>query len=62
YQFPYREDGRDAVAESAAWLDAFEQLIDRAELDEITATLRRKDAVAASQLMRKLLFAREYAL
>ena len=55
-QFPYREDGRDAVAESAAWLDALETVVDRADMDEIGDTLKKKDAVAASRLMRRLLF------
>ncbi len=54
-QFPYREDGRDAVNESAVWLDAFEKIIDRADASEIEAVLAKKDAVAASRLMRKLL-------
>ncbi len=54
-QFPFREDGRDAVAESAEWLDAFEDIIDRADPSEIDAVLAKKDAVGASKLMRKLL-------
>lgn len=55
-QYPYREDGRDAVAESAEWLNALESLVDRADLQEIEAVLSRKDAIAASRLMRKLVF------
>ena len=55
-QFPYREDGRDAVEESAKWLDCFEAVLDAADMDEIGGILRQKDAVAASRLMRKLLF------
>jgi xylose isomerase len=54
-QFPYREDGRDAVAESAAWLDFFESIIDNADIEEIDRIVAGKDAVAASRLMRKLL-------
>lgn len=54
-QFPYREDGRDAVAESAEWLDFLESLMDRADMDEIAEILKKKDAVAGSKLMRKLL-------
>ena len=57
-QFPYREDGRDAVAESAEWLDVLESAADRAGREEIDAILRRKDAVAASRFMRTLLFGR----
>ena len=55
-QYPYREDGRDAVSESAEWLDALESVIDRADMPEIAAILKRKDAIAASRMMRKLLF------
>ena len=55
-QYPYREDGRDAVSESAEWLDSLETLVDRADMEEISNTLKRKDAISASRLMRKLLF------
>jgi xylose isomerase len=54
-QFPYREDGRDAVAESAAWLDYLEGLLDRADPAAIDAVLAQGDGVAASRLMRGLL-------
>ncbi len=54
-QFPYREDGRDAVAESAEWLDYLESLIDRADMDEIEKVVHSGDAVQASRLMRKLI-------
>ena len=57
-QFPYREDGREAVAESAKWLDALEEVLDRADMDEIAATIDKCDAIAASRLMRKLLLGR----
>jgi len=57
-QFPYREDGRDAVAESAAWLDALEDVLDRADPSEIDRVLQLKDGVAASKLARKLLLNR----
>lgn len=55
-QYPYREDGRDAVAESAAWLDCLEALLDQADMDEIGEMLQRKDAVSASRLIRKMMF------
>ena len=54
-QFPYREDGQAAVRESAEWLDFLENLMDKADMDEITAIIRKKDAIAASKLMRRLL-------
>ena len=55
-QFPYREDGRDAVNESIRWLKVFEDVIDRADMGEIEATIAKRDGVAASKLMRKLIF------
>jgi len=54
-QFPYREDGREAVAESAEWLDYLESLIDRADMDEIHNVIAKNDAIEASRLMRKLI-------
>lgn len=54
-QFPFREDGREAVAESANWLDYLENLVDRADFGEIELTLAKKDAIAASRLMRRIL-------
>ncbi len=54
-QFPYREDGREAVAESAEWLNFLESLIDKADMDEISAVIAKNDAIGASRLMRKLL-------
>lgn len=60
-QFPYREDGKAAVEESARWLDFLESLIDRVDINEINAVVTRKDAIAASRLMRKLLGGKPYA-
>lgn len=54
-QFPYREDGRGAVEESAKWMDALEGLVDRFDTAEIEQVLSRKDAVAASRMMRSML-------
>jgi len=55
-QFPYREDGRDAVAESVEWMNQFEEIIDNCNLDEIEAIIKQKDAISASKLARKLIF------
>ena len=55
-QFPYREDGRAAVAESAEWMDtliACAEQIDEAEAERVLAA---RDGVAASKFMRKVLF------
>jgi len=53
--FPYREESREAVNESALWFDYLESLIDKADMDEIASVLAKKDGVSSSQLMRKLL-------
>jgi xylose isomerase len=55
-QFPYREDGHDAVTESVLWLDALREAVYRADKQEIGRIISRKDGVAASALMRKILF------
>lgn len=54
-QFPYREDGKEAVEESTKWLDCLQSMVERADAGEISEVLKRKDAVAASRLMRKLI-------
>jgi xylose isomerase len=54
-QFPYREDGRDAVQESALWLEALSGAVERADKEEIGRIIARKDAIAASKLMRRLI-------
>ncbi len=55
-QFPYREDGRDAVAESADWLDALQEAAERISDEEAEAVIAKRDGVAASRFMRKILF------
>ena len=57
-QFPFREDGRDAVKESALWLRALEEVTGRADEKEIEKVFAAKDAVGASRMMRKLLLGR----
>ena len=55
-QFPYREDGRDAVAESAEWLDVLQEAANRIDDAEAREVLAKRDGVAASKFMRKILF------
>jgi xylose isomerase len=54
-QFPYRENARDAVEESAIWMNALEGLLDNFDMNEIDSIIKKKDAVEASRLMRKIL-------
>jgi len=57
-QFPYREDGRDAVAESAAWMSSLMDLADRLDPQAVAAAQQKKDAIAASRLVRHALLGR----
>ncbi len=54
-QFPYREDGLMACQESVNWMNAFQDIVARADKDEIHACFENKDGVRASKMMRKLL-------
>lgn len=53
---PYREGGRDAVAESAEWLNLPESLVDDIEQNKIGEMFKRKEAIEANRFMRRLLF------
>ncbi len=55
-QFPYREDGRDAVAESVRWMQKLRARLYRTDMSAIERVLASKDAVASSRLMRSILF------
>lgn len=55
-QFPYREDGRDAVAESADWMDVLQDVVAKMDDTEVEDVLAKRDGVAASKYMRKILF------
>lgn len=54
-QYPYREDGKEAVNESALWMDYLESLVDKADMQEISTVLNKKNAIESSRLMRRLL-------
>ena len=60
-QFPYREDGRDAVQESAAWLDVLQDAAARIDDEEAERVIAARDGVAASRFMRKILFGEKKA-
>lgn len=57
-QFPYREDGKDAVSESANWLDVLQEAAERIDDKEAEEIIAKRDGVAASKFMRKILFGR----
>lgn len=54
-QFPYREDGRDAVSESAEWMSYLIELIDNADSKEIEKVIASGSPIEASKLIRKIL-------
>lgn len=52
-QYPYREDGREAVNESVQWMVALEKLVDRMDINEIENIVKRGNAPEASRMLRK---------
>jgi sugar phosphate isomerase/epimerase len=52
-QYPYREDGAEAISESILWVRKFEQMVDE-HYDEINALITANDAIATSRFLRKL--------
>lgn len=55
-QYPYREDGKDAVEESVRWMEAYIAAVNRMDEAQVEALLASGDAVAASRWMRGQLF------
>ncbi len=54
-QFPYREDGKEAVRESANWLDTLQEITAKINDEEFESVIAKRDGVAASKFMRKIL-------
>jgi len=54
-QYPYREDGREAVSESAEWMKFVEELAGKIDQKELQGVLNAHDGVKASRFMRSLL-------
>lgn len=52
-QYPYREDGAAAIAESILWVKKFEKLVDD-HFNEIESLISANDAVETSKFLRKL--------
>jgi len=55
-QYPYRENGRDAVEESIGWLDSMYTVLERIPEEEVAALYESGDSVAATRMIRKYLF------
>lgn len=55
-QYPYREDGVDAVNQSVQWMHAFEKAAERIAEEEVMEIFRSHDAVRATAMLRCLIF------
>ena len=52
-QYPYRENGVDAISESILWVKKFEHVVDE-YYNEIDNLIKANDAVETSRFLRKL--------
>ena len=55
-QYPYRENSRDAVAQTVKWMQTFEKITERIDSQQMQELLDRNDAVASNELLRRLMF------
>jgi sugar phosphate isomerase/epimerase len=53
-QYPYREDGAEAIAESILWVKKFEKIVDE-NYSAIESLIAQNDAILTSRFLRKLL-------
>ena len=55
-QYPYREDGRNAVNESIQWMMALSAVMNRMDDEEVKCVIQAGDAVESSKMLRKYMF------
>ena len=55
-QYPYRENSRDAVAQTVKWMQTFERIASNIDMTEMQAILDQNDAVASNEYLRRLMF------
>jgi len=55
-QYPYREDGPGAVAESVAFLQGIERMLDACTMEEIRSLIADGDAVRSTRWLRNRIF------
>lgn len=55
-QYPYREDGRDAVNESIQWMATLNNIMNRMDGEEVRHVIKAGDAVESSRMLRKYMF------
>jgi xylose isomerase len=58
-QYPYREDGREAIARSLEWLVALEKRLDRFGMERLVGLVDRGLAVESTKALRELLLGAE---
>jgi xylose isomerase len=54
-QYHYREDGREALAQSIAWIDALMKRLNAYGMDALEKVMRRGEATEITQELRRLL-------
>ena len=55
-QYPYREDGRDAVNESVRWMETYIDVVNRLDDNKVEKIINTGNACEASAFLRELLF------
>ncbi|MEG2188296.1 MAG: hypothetical protein RRY08_00540, partial [Christensenella sp.] len=55
-QYPYREDGRDAVNETVRWMDIFVDLVNKIDETELEKIYKTGNACEVSAMLRSLMF------
>ena len=55
-QYPYREDGRDAVNESVRWMEAFIRETNRMDEQRVEKVIKGGNACEASAMLREIIF------
>ncbi len=57
-QYPYREDGREAVNESIRWIEAYQDIVDAMDMGEVERIIAGGDACQSSAWLRRVLLGR----
>ena len=59
-QYPYREDGRDAVNETVRWMDIFASLVNRIDDKKMEEIFKTGNACEVSAMLRNLMFGERF--
>ncbi|WP_197408912.1 sugar phosphate isomerase/epimerase family protein [Christensenella hongkongensis] len=59
-QYPYREDGRDAVNETVRWMDIFARLVNRIDDKKMEEIYETGNACEVSAMLRNLMFGEQF--